>query len=75
MRRVLGTAAILLVSMAAAGCGPGRTRVMVPPRIDLKAHEVIGVIDFRCSSEDERGRSPRSGSSMPPGRTRAWCES
>jgi hypothetical protein len=29
---------------------------MVPPRIDLKEHEVIGVIDFGCSSEGELGR-------------------
>ncbi len=55
MRRALGTVAILLVSMVATGCGPGRTRVMVPPRIDLKAHEVIGVIEFNCSSENELG--------------------
>jgi hypothetical protein len=27
----------------------------VPPRIDLKAHEVIGVIEFNCSSENELG--------------------
>ena len=53
MRRAFGTVAIVLVSVAAAGCGSGRMRVMVPPRIDLKAHEVIGVIDFRCSSENE----------------------
>jgi hypothetical protein len=55
MRRALGMVAIALVSVAASGCGPGRVRVMVPPQIDLKAHEVIGVIDFRCSSEDELG--------------------
>jgi hypothetical protein len=55
MRRALGTVAILLVSMVATGCGPGRIRVMVPPRIDLKAHEVIGVIEFNCSSENELG--------------------
>lgn len=47
--------AILLVSTVAAGCGPGRIRVMVPPRIDLKPHEVIGVIEFNCSSENELG--------------------
>jgi hypothetical protein len=28
---------------------------MVPPRIDLKAHEVIGVIEFNCSSENKLG--------------------
>jgi hypothetical protein len=75
MRRALGMVAIALVSVAASGCGPGRIRVMVPPQIDLKIHEVIGVIDFRCSSEDELGPYAHSGSSTPPGRTRAWCGS
>ena len=55
MKRALGTVVMVLVYVAASGCGPGRIRVMVPPQIDLKAHEVIGVIDFRCSSEDELG--------------------
>ncbi len=55
MRKALGTVTIVLVSVAAAGCGPGATRVMVPPRIDLKAHEVVGVIQFNCSSENELG--------------------
>jgi len=55
MIRAFGTIAIVLVSIGAFGCGSGRTRVMVPPRIDLKAHEVIGVVDFRCSSENELG--------------------
>ncbi len=55
MRRALGIVVIVLVSMVTVGCGPGRTRVMVPPRIDLKAHEVIGVIEFNCSSENELG--------------------
>jgi len=52
MRRAFGTAAIVLVSMATCGCG---SRVMVPPRIDLKPHEVIGVIEFNSSSDDALG--------------------
>ncbi|MCL5281666.1 MAG: hypothetical protein M1376_17350 [Planctomycetes bacterium] len=55
MGRASGVVAIVLLSIAAAGCGPGATRVMVPPRIDLKAHEVVGVIEFNCSSENELG--------------------
>ncbi len=55
MIRALGVVAIVLVSLAASGCGSGRTRVMVPPRIDLKAHEVIGVVEFNCSGEEELG--------------------
>ncbi len=55
MRRALAVIGIVLVSVAAAGCGPGSVRVTVPPRVDLKAHEVIGVIEFGCSSENELG--------------------
>jgi hypothetical protein len=54
MRKALAIVAMVLVS-AAAGCGSARIRVMVPPRIDLKAHEVIGVIEFNCSAENELG--------------------
>lgn len=42
--------AILVTMML--GCGP---KVMVPPVIDLKQHEVIGIIEFSCSSEGELG--------------------
>jgi hypothetical protein len=55
MRRAFGIVAIILISVVVVGCGSGRTRVMVPPRIDLKAHEVIGVVQFNCSSQDELG--------------------
>jgi hypothetical protein len=36
------------VLLAATGCGP---KVMVPPKIDLAQHEVVGVITFRSSNE------------------------
>jgi len=42
----LGIAAVLLA--AALSCGP---KVMVPPRIDLKQHEVVGIMEFRSSKE------------------------
>jgi len=45
-------AAILIIAMS--GCGHTMT-VTVPPRIDLKEHEVVGVIDFDCSSQGELG--------------------
>ncbi len=45
-------AAILLGGVS--GCGH-TTTVMVPPRIDLKQHEVVGVIDFACSAESDEG--------------------
>ncbi len=38
--------------MAVQGC---TQRVLVPPRIDLKAHEVVGVIDFDCDGGEDFG--------------------
>jgi hypothetical protein len=55
MRRVSEAVAIVLVSLAAFGCGSRTIRVMVPPRIDLAPHEVIGVVEFNCSTEDALG--------------------
>lgn len=52
MMRILGAIIAVALSAAVSGCGP---RVRVPPRIDLKQHEVIGVIDFDCPSEGELG--------------------
>jgi len=46
----LGIAAVLMT--AALSCGP---KVMVPPRIDLQQHEVIGIIEFRSSNEGKLG--------------------
>jgi hypothetical protein len=38
----------LTLLAVALDCGK---RVMIPPRIDLKDHEVIGIIEFKCSNE------------------------
>ena len=46
-----GLAAALMFTVF--GCAP---RVMVPPKIDLKQHEVIGIIEFSSSEEGELGR-------------------
>ena len=40
------------LALAIQGC---TERVRVPPRIDLKQHEVVGVIDFECSGHDQLG--------------------
>jgi hypothetical protein len=40
-------ATILMLS-----CGP---KVMVPPKIDLAQHEVLGIIEFDCTHEGELG--------------------
>lgn len=52
MRHTLKLAAIALLVALASGCGP---KVMVPPVIDLKEHEVIGIIQFTSSNEGELG--------------------
>ncbi len=57
MARTFESAAIVVViAIAACGCGhSSRVRVSVPPAIDLKAHEIIGVIDFPCDTKDALG--------------------
>ena len=45
---------VALLTLAIQGC---TQRVQVPPRIDLKQHEIIGVIDFECSGRDQLGPS------------------
>jgi hypothetical protein len=48
-----GIAAVLLT--IAVGCGPKAPPVMIPPRIDLTAHEVLGIVEFSSSAEGELG--------------------
>lgn len=50
-RIVLATTLLAL----AFGCAGRRETVTVPPRIDLKRHETIGIIDFRTSSKGGLG--------------------
>jgi TolB-like protein len=54
MAQRLGAVAAAILITVVSGCGH-TTTVMVPPRIDLKQHEVIGVIDFACSAESNEG--------------------
>src|SRR5262245_56649781 len=44
---------LALVLIASAGCGNRvfHQTVAVPPRIDLKEHEVIGVVEFRSNAD------------------------
>ncbi len=39
---------IIIILVISAGCGK---RVMLPPLIDLREHEIIGIIQFNCSNE------------------------
>lgn len=52
MKNMLVMTIIAVLITTALGCGP---KVMIPPRIDLKQHEVIGIIEFRFSSEGKLG--------------------
>jgi len=52
MRRKSWLIAATLLTLAIQGC---TERVLAPPRIDLKDHEVIGVIEFDCSGKGELG--------------------
>jgi hypothetical protein len=56
VKRLVSAAAVIL-AVVLSGCGHRGHIVTetVPPRIDLKEHEVIGVIDFGCSAEGELG--------------------
>ncbi len=51
MKQLPGMAVVVLL-LVAAGCGP---KVMVPPRIDLMQHEVVGIVEFSSSSEGRLG--------------------
>ena len=52
MKRKSWLIAAILLTLAIQGC---TERVLVPPRIDLKQHEIVGVIDFDCSGKGELG--------------------
>ena len=52
MRRASIPLVLAFPIAAALGCG---TKVMVPPRIDLADHEIMGIIEFSSSKEGELG--------------------
>jgi len=52
MRQKSWFIAATLLTLAIQGC---TERVLAPPRIDLKKHEVIGIIEFDCSGQGELG--------------------
>jgi hypothetical protein len=52
MSKNLRSAVVALLALAIQGC---TERVLVPPHIDLKPHEVIGVINFDGSGQGELG--------------------
>jgi len=52
MRRKSWLIAAALLTLAIQGC---TERILAPPRIDLKQHEVVGIIEFNCSGQGELG--------------------
>ena len=52
MKRRLAVCCAVLLIATLLSCGK---KVMVPPRIDLKGYEIIGIIDFSCTHEGELG--------------------
>jgi hypothetical protein len=52
MKRNYWLIAGAMLTLAIQGC---TQRVLAPPRIDLKQHEVVGVIEFDCSGQGELG--------------------
>jgi hypothetical protein len=54
MRAVSGLIACVLLVLSMPGCASRQT-VTIAPRIDLKQHELIGVVEFDSSSEGELG--------------------
>ena len=48
MKHILSLGITAVMMAGVLGCG---SRVRVPPKIDLKLHEVIGIIEFKSSNE------------------------
>lgn len=55
MKRTIIFNLILISIIMSLYCGPKTIKVMVPPRIDLKDYEVIGIIDFDCTNKGKLG--------------------
>lgn len=55
MKRTIIFSLILIAMIMSLYCGPKYVKVMVPPRIDLKQHEVIGIIEFDCTNKGKLG--------------------
>jgi len=50
-------AAALVVAILASGCAAKTVLVQLPPRIDLRAYDAIGVVDFAPDSADRLGKT------------------
>lgn len=52
MKRMLIFCVTATLMATVVNCGK---RVMIPPRIDLRDYEVVGIIEFKCSNEGKLG--------------------
>ncbi|MHB9029042.1 MAG: hypothetical protein ACYC9O_09750 [Candidatus Latescibacterota bacterium] len=52
MKRLFIFGMLMVFVALTAACG---SKVMIPPRIDLKQHEIVGIVDFKFSFEGELG--------------------
>lgn len=55
MKRTIIFSPILISMIMSLYCGPKTIKVTVPPRIDLKEYEVIGIINFDCTNKGKLG--------------------
>lgn len=55
MKRTIIFSLVLISIIMSLYCGPKTIKVIVPPRIDLKEYEVIGIIDFDCTNKGKLG--------------------
>lgn len=55
MKRTIIFSLILISMIMSLYCGPKTIKVTVPPRIDLKEYEVIGIINFDCTNKGKLG--------------------
>ena len=54
MKRITGVVVVALL-IVFAGCAAKYRTVMIPPRIDLSKHQMIGVVEFESTNEGELG--------------------
>lgn len=52
MERMLNIGLAMIILAVTLSCGP---KVMVPPKINLKKHEIVGIVEFEFSEKGELG--------------------
>ena len=52
MKYILNLSIVAVLMLVMLGCAP---KIMVPPKIDLKKYEIVGIIEFKSSNEGKLG--------------------